>query len=641
MQEETMKKKKEEEAAALAATGVEIKEEPLDYDDYGNPVKNNPAIKILRQENVARHSGGSNNNSNSNNRRYDPDASIEQEYYNAPPPPPPRPGHHQHHHNVKPYFNQRPSNMGMDYHQYNKASPPPPPPPPPPLPIHVTAPKQLGFPSPQVKALAAVVAEKGDYIEDEQRMKQHDPLMWFLNKPDSTEYKTFRALVAEIKSDIMTHMRYNQAPPPPPPIVTKEFSIKPEPGLIKAEPSFSPLPVQPCFNNFIKIEPSSGSLQQSIPSPYSNFVKSDPCTTPPPPPTTTKAASYDAFNFIKSEQSTVGPTSSSASAATSYSNFVKSEPVSCTGAIKREAPSSDSEETEQERKERKRRSRWGPQSQADLPPAGVVTIPLVPGLSLVPYGSGESAEEIGMNLMNMPLLPVSAMGAGPGASISKITRTNPQLLAYARQAYGRIDLDDDEWKQCIDAYKMNMVFQDIARKKANDEELARAGKFKHEYDSDEETEGGTWEHKVRMKEMEKTRDWAQELTQSAHGKHHIGDFLPPDELAKFMEKYKAVKEGKQLDESEYQEYKLQQDNIGFKMLQKMGWSSGEGLGAENQGILAPIDKGKVPSDKMGLGVEKPGDLNEEDDEYTAYRKRMMLAYRFRPNPLNNPRRAYY
>lgn len=42
----------------------------------------------------------------------------------------------------------------------------------------VTAPKQLGFPSPQVKALAAVVAEKGDYIEDEQRMKQHDPLMW-------------------------------------------------------------------------------------------------------------------------------------------------------------------------------------------------------------------------------------------------------------------------------------------------------------------------------------------------------------------------------------------------------------------------------------------------------------------------------
>ena len=30
-----------------------------------------------------------------------------------------------------------------------------------------------------------------------------------------------------------------------------------------------------------------------------------------------------------------------------------------------------------------------------------------------------------------------------------------------------------------------------------------------------------------------------------------------------------------------------------------------------------------------------------DDAFEQYRKRMMMAYRFRPNPLNNPRRAYY
>jgi hypothetical protein len=35
----------------------------------------------------------------------------------------------------------------------------------------------------------------------------------------------------------------------------------------------------------------------------------------------------------------------------------------------------------------------------------------------------------------------------------------------------------------------------------------------------------------------------------------------------------------------------------------------------------------------GLGIERPETLKREDDEFEAYRKRMMLAYRFRPNPL--------
>jgi hypothetical protein len=39
----------------------------------------------------------------------------------------------------------------------------------------------------------------------------------------------------------------------------------------------------------------------------------------------------------------------------------------------------------------------------------------------------------------------------------------------------------------------------------------------------------------------------------------------------------------------------------------------------------------------GLGQERPSDLNRNDDEFQMYRKRMMLAYRFRPNPLvRNP-----
>ena len=65
---------------------------------------------------------------------------------------------------------------------------------------------------------------------------------------------------------------------------------------------------------------------------------------------------------------------------------------------------------------------------------------------------------------------------------------------------------------------------------------------KYEYDSDEDTEGGTWEHKARIKEMEKTRGKAKELTEMNRGKHHISDFLPPEELEKFVETVKAVKE---------------------------------------------------------------------------------------------------
>ena len=36
---------------------------------------------------------------------------------------------------------------------------------------------------------------------------------------------------------------------------------------------------------------------------------------------------------------------------------------------------------------------------------------------------------------------------------------------------------------------------------------------------------------------------------------------------------------------------------------------------------------------QGLGANEVEAPNENDNEYEIYRKRMMLAYRFRPNPL--------
>lgn len=44
-------------------------------------------------------------------------------------------------------------------------------------------------------------------------------------------------------------------------------------------------------------------------------------------------------------------------------------------------------------------------------------------------------------------------------------------------------------------------------------------------------------------------------------------------------------------------------------------------------------RGTTAVDGAGFGIDRPAELTKEDDEYEAFRKRMMLAYRFRPNPL--------
>ena len=46
-------------------------------------------------------------------------------------------------------------------------------------------------------------------------------------------------------------------------------------------------------------------------------------------------------------------------------------------------------------------------------------------------------------------------------------------------------------------------------------------------------------------------------------------------------------------------------------------------------------------DTLGLGAEVHGEVKETDDAFEQYRKRMMLGYKHRPNPLGNPRKAYY
>lgn len=215
---------------------------------------------------------------------------------------------------------------------------------------------------------------------------------------------------------------------------------------------------------------------------------------------------------------------------------------------------------------------------------------------------------------------------------------------------GVSELSDAQKKQLEEQREMQVMYNMIMasrnqqmQQQQQQQQPETSKKNKYAYDSDEEIDekGGTWEHKQRRMEMEKTQALAEKLTSSGHGKHFIGDFLPPAQLEKFMETFKALKEGRTPDYSDYKEFKIQCDNIGFKMLEKMGWKEGEGLGNDGQGITAPVNKGKRSLDGAGVGVESGDVLNKNDDDFSAFRKRMMLAYRFRPNPLNNPRRPYY
>lgn len=118
------------------------------------------------------------------------------------------------------------------------------------------------------------------------------------------------------------------------------------------------------------------------------------------------------------------------------------------------------------------------------------------------------------------------------------------------------------------------------------------------------------------------------------------DYIPPEELAKLLAKggdKVAAAQASAIEEAS----KISSDNIGHKMLAQMGWKEGSGLGAQASGIAAPIVATGVKQDNLGVGAAVHGEVQEGDDAFELYRKRMILGYKHRPNPLGNPRKSYY
>jgi len=151
---------------------------------------------------------------------------------------------------------------------------------------------------------------------------------------------------------------------------------------------------------------------------------------------------------------------------------------------------------------RKRKSRWGAQEES-------------PVLELVPGGPG----------LALPTALGTVVAPAPTCS----TERSPAMKAYAAKIFGGVELTEDQWKHCEIQLQMNtlMTSKPVGVTSTLDD-------------------GGTWEHKLRQAEIERTAGvrWhenenGQQADDDPPVSHHISHFLPPEEMAKFMQKQKV------------------------------------------------------------------------------------------------------
>ncbi|KAM9097403.1 SURP and G-patch domain-containing protein 1 [Sarcophilus harrisii] len=451
-----------------------------------------------------------------------------------------------------------------------------------------------------VEKLARFVAEGGPELEKVAMEDYKDnPAFSFLHDKNSREFLYYRKKVAEMKKENQNAQTpSSQKVSPPEDEETKTFAEKLARFIADGGPEVETIALQNNRENHafrFLYEPNSKGYKyyrQKLEE-FRKAKASSVGTSPTSDPGLKRKTPPEA----SSSSSSMSPSSSSTTTTIS-TTLAPGKAVAATTTKK------------------KRKSRWGPEEEkVELPPPEMVQ------------------QDVDASPSPLSVQDLKGLGYEKGKPVGLV---------------GVTELSDAQKKQLKEQQEMQQMYDMIMKHKRAMQDMQlmwekAVQQHQHDYDSDEEVDNelGTWEHQLRRMEMDKTREWAEQLTKMGRGKHFIGDFLPPDELEKFMETFKALKEGREPDYSEYKEFKLTVENIGYQMLVKMGWKEGEGLGSEGQGIKNPVNKGTTAVDGAGFGIDRPAELSKEDDEYEAFRKRMMLAYRFRPNPLNNPRRPYY
>ncbi|KAK2118996.1 SURP and G-patch domain-containing protein 1 [Saguinus oedipus] len=445
-----------------------------------------------------------------------------------------------------------------------------------------------------IEKLARFVAEVGPELEKVAMEDYKDnPAFAFLQDKNSREFLYYRKKVAEIRKEVQKSQAVSQKVSPPEDKEVKNLAEKLARFIADGGPKVETIALyNSCENQAFSFlyEPNSQGYKyyrQKLEEFWKSKAGSIGTLTAPDPSPKRKSPPEALSGSLP--LATTCPASSTPAPTITPAPAAPGKPASA-ATVKR-----------------KRKSRWGPEEdKVELPPAELVQ------------------RDVDASPSPLSVQDLKGLGYENGKPVGLV---------------GVTELSDAQKKQLKEQQEMQQMYDMIMQHKQARQDMQllwekAVQQHQHGYDSNEEVDSklGTWEHQLRRMEIQ---------DQGMGRAHFIGDFLPPDELEKFMETFKALKEGREPDYSEYKEFKLTVENIGYQMLMKMGWKEGEGLGSEGQGIKNPVNKGTTTVDGAGFGIDWPAELSNEDEEYEAFRKSMMLAYRFRPNTLNNPRRPYY